>query len=68
VGTASLVFGLILIGFGSYVLFILETGVVTDEEILYDFGGRLIVAIPCFVIGGLLIRKYDKDKKKEKGS
>ena len=67
-GTASLVFGLILIG----------AGVVTAIQLLdawsYDTDpdaglvvllGFAIIVAPLCALGGVLLRKYDKDKKKE---
>jgi len=67
VGTASLVFGLILIG----------VGVLFGAEIFFEFGnpandpmilliGFLVFAVPMMVGGGLLLRKHDRDKKKLK--
>jgi len=64
VGTASLVFGLILIGVGIYILLIVKT--YSDVDLVWDMFVRLVIAVPSFVIGGLLLRKYDKDRKKEK--
>jgi len=63
-GTASLVIGLILIlgGFGMFL-------VGNDDPTLewhFFFLAQLIIAIPLIVVGGLLLRKYDRDKKKEK--
>ena len=68
-GTASLVFGIIVIGVGLYFLFIpipSETG--SDEELVDTLIAKLILVVPAFVIGGLLLRKFDKDRKKEKNS
>ncbi len=65
-GTTSLVFGLILIGVGIYILLIVKT--YSDVDLVWDMFVRLVIALPSFVIGGLLLRKYDKDRKKEKGS
>jgi len=66
VGTVSLVIGLILIGVGIYVLFIVPTFLVTNEFFWIMLIVRLVFTIPLFVIGGLLLRKYDRDRKKEK--
>ncbi len=63
-GTTSLVFGLILIGVGIYILLIVKT--YSDVDLVWDMFVRLVIALPSFVIGGLLLRKYDKDRKKEK--
>ncbi len=63
-GTSNLVFGLILIGVGIYILLIVKT--YSDVDLVWDMFVRLVTALPSFVIGGLLLRKYDKDRKKEK--
>jgi len=67
-GTASLVFGLILIGFGLFIglwMFVEMIQVGDPERVgIYGFG-FLIIVIPIFVGGGLLLRKYDNDKKKQ---
>ena len=64
-GTASLIFGviLIIIGmiFGAEALLFLPSGF--DEEPVSATIVILILTIPFFVIGGLLLRKYDRDKK-----
>jgi len=67
-GTASLVFGLILIGVGIYIAFhLLGAANMESEEDLQAVGlGYLIIVIPMIVIGGLLLRKFDSDRKKEK--
>ncbi len=64
-GTASLVFGLILIGFG------LVFGLLMFVEMIQggnaeEVGGPLIIVAALFAVGGLLIRSFYKDKKKEK--
>ena len=66
--TASLVFGLVLIGVGIYLAFSLMGAVnVDDDEDLMALGlGYLILVTPMIVIGGLLLRKFDRDRKKEK--
>ncbi len=61
-GTTSLVFGLILIGVGIYILLIVKT--YSDVDLVWDMFVRLVISIPSFVIGGLLLRKYNKDRKK----
>jgi len=67
-GTASLVFGLILIGFGLYTIIDMMNNWQFYDE--HDKGTialiYLIISVPMFVIGGLLLRKYDRDKKKDK--
>jgi len=69
VGTASLVFGLILIGIGLYLVFLIlginPTGSSEAMQLLTGFViGILVLATPFFVVGGLLLRKYDRDRKK----
>jgi len=71
-GTASLVFGLILIGVG---LFLIYSGFAVAFQTTGDsdfvvgyFAFSMVLSISAFAIGGLLLRKYDRDKKKEKNS
>ena len=64
-GTASFVVGLILIGLGIYVQFVLPTFPVSDQDAIDDFTGKLIVSIPMVVIGWLFLRKFKRDLKKE---
>ncbi len=63
-GTASLVIGLILIlgGFGIFL------GGNDDPTLAWHFFflAQLIIAIPIIVVGALFLRKYDRDRKKEK--
>ena len=66
-GTASLVFGLILIGFG------LVFGLLMFVEMIQggnpeEVGGPLIIVAALFAVGGLLIRGFYKDRKKENKS
>jgi len=63
-GTASLVFGLILIGFG------LVFGLLMFVEMIQggnpeEVGGPLIIVVALFAVGGLLIRGFYKDRKKD---
>ena len=73
-GTLSLVFGLILIGIGLLIIFTIPlganpTGDPEAMQLLYaGMIGMLIFGIPFLVGGGLLLRKYDRDRKKEKNS
>jgi len=64
VGTASLVFGFLAIGFAVVLEYeaLTKADIISDDAFLIDFFGGIIF----FAIGGLLLRKYDKDKKKEK--
>ncbi len=70
-GTASLVFGLILIGFAIFFLVYFGATLMSVEMIqggnAEDDGtyGPLIIVVALFAVGGLLIRSYDKDKKKD---
>ncbi len=70
-GTASLVFGVIMIiiggGFGVYWLMWMPFGV-QEFGIFITVIVGLIVTVPMFVIGGLLLRKFDKDRKKNGNS
>jgi len=61
VGTASLVIGLglIIIGFVN----IWYTGTTTIDLAVYTL--EIIISIILIIVGGFLLRKYDKDKKKE---
>jgi Na+-transporting NADH:ubiquinone oxidoreductase subunit NqrD len=68
-GTASLVFGLILIGFGlvfglSMFVEMIQGGNAEDDGTY----GPLIIVAALFAVGGLLIRSFDKDRKKENKS
>jgi len=60
-GTASLVLGIVLIVFGLAYWLIMEA-----VPWPVDIFNMLIVSIPSVIIGALFLRKYDKDKKKEK--
>jgi len=68
-GTASLVFGLILIGFGlvfGLLMFVeMIQGGNAEDDGTY---GPLIIVAALFAVGGLLIRSFDKDRKKENKS
>jgi len=57
-GTASLIFGLILIGFG------LLYGVWMSVEAIQ--GGPVIIVVALFAVGGLLIRNFDKERKEDR--
>jgi len=69
-GTASLVFGLILIGFGLFLsLWIFVEMINSSDPDLIAYGFVFLVfVVPTFVVGGLLLRVFDKDRKKEKNS
>jgi len=70
-GTASLIFGLILIGFGIFFGLLMFVEMIqggNPEDVgTYEFG-PLIIVVALFAVGGLLIRSFDKDRKKEKKS
>jgi len=72
-GTASLVFGMILIGFGiffgllMFVEMIQGANQLTEDVGTYEFG-PLIIVVALFAVGGLLLRTFVKDRKKEKKS
>jgi len=66
-GTASLVFGMVLIGFG------LSFGLLMFVEMIQgsnpeEVGGPLIIVVALFAVGGLLIRGFYNDRKKSKNS
>ncbi len=64
-GTASLVFGVILIAVGAIMFFYVFTYAFEPDTPTYAIVlALLLLAVPEIVVGGLLIRKYDKDKKK----
>ena len=67
-GTASLVFGLISIGFGLFFGIFIMLYIVPDATL--ELWGRLIVwvgfTVPFLALGGILLKKFDRDRKKEK--
>jgi hypothetical protein len=70
-GIASLVFGFILIGAG--VVMAIEILDAWSNDTDPDAGlaalvGFTILVAPLCAFGGVLLRKYDRDKKKEKNS
>jgi len=68
-GTAGLVLGTVLILFGFFLIsIILLSQAPTQEEWNDSLLSILIISIPMIVIGSLLLRKHDRDKKKEKNS
>ena len=64
-GTASLIFGIVLIIVG--VIMIIPITMVMPMLFPFPFGliGAIVGNIPIFLAGGLLLRKYDRDRKKE---
>jgi len=67
-GTASLIFGLILIGFGllfGLLMFVemIQVANQLTEDVGTDGFGPLIIVVALFAVGGLLIRSFDKDRK-----
>ncbi len=64
-GTASLVFGIVLIGFGIFFTILPLIGVGGGELTVEGSYFTLIVIIGLFAIGGLLLRGFDKDRKKD---
>jgi len=64
VGTASLVFGLLIIGLGIYLFY--DAMIHSDTSSVENTLTQLVLGIISFLSGGLLLRKYDSDKKKEK--
>ncbi len=73
-GTASLVFGLVLIGFAIFFLVYFGATLMSVEMIqggnAEDDGtyGPLIIVVGLFAVGGLLVRGFFKDRKKENNS
>jgi len=69
-GTSSLVFGLISIGFGIFFGFFIMIYVMPDATL--ELWGRIIVwvgfTVPFLALGGLLLKKFDIDRKKENKS
>jgi len=65
VGTASLLFGVILIIVGSFFGII---GLLWFPSSELSLEGKifavLVVPVPTLVVGGLLLRKFDNDRKK----
>lgn len=67
-GTASLIFGLILIGFGlifgllMFVEMIQGANQLTEDDGTY---GPLIIVVALFAVGGLLIRSFYKDRNRK---
>jgi len=67
-GTASLIFGMILIGFGllfGLLMFVemIQAANQLTEDVGTDGFGPLIIVVALFAVGGLLIRSFDKDRK-----
>jgi len=67
-GTASLVFGLISISFGILFAIITLFSLLASPFPATVFYMGLIITTVLFVIGGLLLRKFDKDRKKDGNS
>jgi len=66
VGTTSLVLGLVFYLFGfSLVGLVLLSSQPTADDWYDSLFGSFIIAIPLIIVGSLLLRKYDRDKKKE---
>jgi len=67
VGTASLVSGimLVLIGFATIGQALLAN-YFTLEQFFDSLVFNIIIGLPFIIVGALLLRKYDRDKKKEK--
>lgn len=65
-GIASLIFGIISIVVGLIAFGIQFLGIV--ENLFYLTIVGIGSGIGLFIVGGLLLEKYDKDRKKEKNS
>ena len=68
-GTASLIVGIgfMLVGFAVIAQGMLTT-YYTIEQMIDIITLNLIIGLPFVVIGALFLKKYDRDKKKEKNS
>ena len=67
-GTASLIFGLILIGFGlsfGLLMFVEMIQGGNPEDVDTNGFGPLIIVVALFAVGGLLIRGFYKDRKSD---
>ena len=64
-GIASLIFGVISIGVGLIAFGYQFLGIVQNLFYLTIVG--IFSGIGLFIVGGLLLSKYDEDRKKEKG-
>ena len=67
-GTASLVFGIILIVIGivfGFSGFIMSPFIIEDAGIFRATMNISILTVPWFVVGGLLLWKFNRDKKKK---
>jgi hypothetical protein len=67
IGSLAIGIGFIILGFGIIIL-PTDTSLMSDEDEEQLIIVELILALPSIAIGGLFLRKYDKDKKKEKKS
>ena len=69
-GTSNLVSGIALIIFGFYLIFReKEAGPTLSEEIILFLNFFILIMGTAMIVGGgLLIRKYVKDRKKSKNS
>ena len=67
IGSLAIGIGLIIFGFGVIIL-PTDTALMSEEDVEYLIISELIIALPSIAIGGLFLRKYDKDKKKRKKS
>ena len=63
-GSLAIGIGLIILGFG-IIIVPTDTSQLSEEETDYLIISELIIALPSIAIGGLFLRKYDKDKKKK---
>ena len=67
-GTASLVFGLISIGFGIFFGFFIVIYIMPNATL--ELWGRIIVwvgfTVPFLALGRLFLKKFDKDRKTSK--
>ncbi len=69
-GTLSLIFGVIVIGFGLYWLYNSLIGLAVSVTTYENYISIIAIGVGIIIIaiGSALIRKFDKDRKKEKNS
>jgi len=64
-GTLHLIIGIVLIGIGLFVTYYGLEYLYYDEPITAgSIIAVLILTVPEYIIGGILVRKFDKDREK----
>lgn len=67
IGSLAIGIGFIILGFGIIIL-PTDTSLMSNDDVEQLIIVELILALPSIAIGGLFLRKYDRDKKKGKNS